>query len=455
MRLLNTHSLRVAEFLDDDKYPPYAILSHTWGRDEVSLQDIQDPEVACTREGFAKVDSARMLALSEGFEYIWIDTCCIDKTSSSELSEAINSMYLWYRMSTVCYAYLADVTPESDESGFCASRWFTRGWTLQELIAPPVVAFYSSDWQLLGFKSQRTRLLSQITGIDTSILTGGDISQISVARKMSWAADRQTRRVEDVAYSLLGIFSVNMPLIYGEGKKAFIRLQEEIIKATDDQSIFAWTIPPPDHQDDVFYGLLAESPAAFRETGKHVFPFLSSSAGRRVTTLAGDGVRLEVLFWNLDIDMANEDRIQHFQSRSKGSSTYYKAVLDCPFAGNGTVSAPPPRWRYILLWPLRVDDGSGERQFARVNPWMLDDLEGANHRAGFMMEPLQTLPFQAGGISLFSPTTWAGTPLFGSARMNSNAHKVTQILSSAGVQTPGASKPNPSRSPTDLVKKSR
>ena len=162
-------------------------------------------------------------------------------------------MYLWYQSSAVCYAYLADV-PDSGDSGpgssgaagfsgtcFRRSKWFTRGWTLQELIAPKVVVFLSAGWRIFGSKSSLDAIVQEITGIDRAILTHQlSLDQVSVAKRMSWAAKRQTTRVEDMAYSLLGIFDINMPTLYGEGRRAFRRLQEEIVKRIPDQSIFAW-----------------------------------------------------------------------------------------------------------------------------------------------------------------------------------------------------------------------
>jgi hypothetical protein len=134
MRLVNTHSLQLEEFIFDGRgRPTYAILSHTWGKEEVIFFDMADLDKARAKAGFAKVEGACSLAASQGYDYIWIDTCCIDKSSSAELSEAINSMYRWYQWAKVCYAYLVDVqNPNQLEE----SKWFTRGWTLQELIAP-------------------------------------------------------------------------------------------------------------------------------------------------------------------------------------------------------------------------------------------------------------------------------------------------------------------------------
>jgi hypothetical protein len=176
----------------------------------------------------------------------------IDKSSSAELSEAINSMYMWYQKATICYAYLSDIFSAAlvrnpDWSGifdvkrrFKHSRWFTRGWTLQELLAPAVLEFYSADWQPFGTKEQLKAEISEITGINPLALSGDPLSNFNVAEKMSWAAERQTTRLEDKAYCLLGIFEVNMPLLYGEGSRAFLRLQEHVMQVIEDYSIMAW-----------------------------------------------------------------------------------------------------------------------------------------------------------------------------------------------------------------------
>jgi hypothetical protein len=156
-------------------------------------------------------------------------------------------MFRWYERAEVCYAYLSDVSGDAnlqeDVSEFVESRWFTRGWTLQELVAPKSVLFYSKrdkGWHFLGTKEELCDQISTITGIDTDTLYGAGLELASVARKMSWASHRETTRIEDTAYCLLGIFDVNMPLLYGEGQKAFLRLQEEILRASSDYSLFAW-----------------------------------------------------------------------------------------------------------------------------------------------------------------------------------------------------------------------
>ncbi|KAL9112015.1 MAG: hypothetical protein Q9227_003635 [Pyrenula ochraceoflavens] len=220
--------------------PPYAILSHTWGapEDEVLFEDFVNgtlkPE-AKAKSAFFKVCYACKQAKADDLEYCWIDTCCIDKSSSAELQESINSMFSWYEKAVCCYAYLSDVERGMDGSEFAKSRWFTRGWTLQELLAPYEVVFYTRDWDLLAKKNTIPELLREITGIAAEILSGEHpIDSASVAQRMSWASGRKTSRPEDISYCLLGIFNVNMPMLYGEGKKAFRRLQEEIIKSSYD-----------------------------------------------------------------------------------------------------------------------------------------------------------------------------------------------------------------------------
>ena len=209
-------------------------------RPDPSLKSIwEDPELS------PKIRNACWVARKNGYRYIWIDSCCIDKSSSSELSEAINSMYKWYGLAAVCYAYLADVPSGKNHhvegSAFCKSRWFRRGWTLQELIAPVSVEFLSRNWAAISSKHALVDLIETITKIDyKALLHLQPLDAFSVAQRLSWAAERITTRVEDRAYSLLGIFDINMPTLYGEGDRAFRRLQELIMQRTPDQSLLAW-----------------------------------------------------------------------------------------------------------------------------------------------------------------------------------------------------------------------
>lgn len=241
MRLLNTSTLHLHEFLEWP-FPKYAILSHTWGEEEILFSDIEGSKKAwMKKKGATKVTGLCRMAAEHGLDWVWIDTCCIDKSNSTELSEAINSMFEWYVRSYTCYVYLADVEDTSYPlREFTASRWFMRGWTLQELIAPRMIEFYDANWDEIGTKSSLRRVIADITQIDEGVLTQTTkLLEIPASVKMSWSSKRRTTRPEDEAYSLLGIFGVNMPLLYGEGTNAFVRLQEEILKVTEDHSLFA------------------------------------------------------------------------------------------------------------------------------------------------------------------------------------------------------------------------
>ncbi|KAK4120302.1 HET-domain-containing protein [Parathielavia appendiculata] len=281
MRLLSTHTLQLEEFIGDTA-PDYAILSHTWEKEEVIFPDLVggDLDKARSKAGFAKVQGACALARRQDYDYIWIDTCCIDKSSSAELSEAINSMYRWYRNSAVCYAYLSDVHAggigtQFEKTQLERSRWFERGWTLQELIAPNDVEFYNADWGLIGEKKdpQLLPIISRASLVDECVLgLAVELQDVSVAKKMYWASRRRTTRKEDGAYCLMGLFDVNMPLLYGEGGKAFARLQQEIAKATADQSILAWYCSPYDRSQywvgkKTLPSCFAPSPRCFRKSG--------------------------------------------------------------------------------------------------------------------------------------------------------------------------------------------
>ncbi|OBZ66632.1 hypothetical protein A0H81_13394 [Grifola frondosa] len=243
MRLLHTKRITFEEFQDISSTPPHAILSHLWREDEVSLHHVQQRQDAKRLPGYHKILNCCAVAHLEGYDWVWVDTCCIDKTSSSEVSEAINSMYAWYNKSQVCYAYLDDVPRDLDhgrmETNLRNSEWFTRGWTLQELIAPVHVVFLAHDWSEIGTRAELADVIANFTGIDSDLLKGRPV-RVSIARRMSWAAHRRTTKEEDRAYSLMGLFGIHMPTIYGEGKRAFLRLQHEIIKRSTDHSIFAW-----------------------------------------------------------------------------------------------------------------------------------------------------------------------------------------------------------------------
>ncbi|KAF7197441.1 Vegetative incompatibility protein HET-E-1 [Pseudocercospora fuligena] len=278
MRLIDTETLEQHEFFDS-QVPEYAILSHCWSENEISLAQYQAARDR-TGSSFSKIVQCCELARSHplNLKWAWIDTCCIDKKSSAELSEAINSMYNWYQRAEVCYVFLEDYDSTLDNqrqssdsadakinSRLSKCKWFTRGWTLQELVASRRVLFYDMNGIEFGTKTSLVGQLSSITRVDVPYLDGTMSPQeASVACRMSWASYRRTSRPEDIAYCLLGLFDVNMPLLYGEGdRKAFVRLQGAIISQIDDESVFAWKST----DNETPRGLLADHPNEFATSG--------------------------------------------------------------------------------------------------------------------------------------------------------------------------------------------
>ncbi|KAK5651520.1 hypothetical protein OQA88_11974 [Cercophora sp. LCS_1] len=377
MRLLNSKTRGITKFISDKQIPKYAILSHTWGEEEVTFQDWQAPTIIATKKGFKKIDLCCQQADKDGLEWVWVDT------SSAELSEAINSMFKWYRDSEVCYAYLQDVEACPDESEqhsrISQSRWFTRGWTLQELIAPSDVIFYSEDWHALGTKFDLRYLLHSITGMEPKFLCcEAPLEQASIARRMSWAAKRETSRTEDMAYCLLGIFGINMPLLYGEGKNAFRRLQEELMRAYPfDHTLFAWgklvrepSKPAlietdfdkldnldklawdPDEASKRLRGLLADSPHEFLDS-TDIAPARESailnSAGYQPVFphVVGKGIRMQ-LYLSTSFNLS----VYHWADIEVAQPRYVVyAVLFCDYKDSWTsrIAIPFARWGHDFL----------------------------------------------------------------------------------------------------------
>lgn len=333
MRLLNTRTLEFEEFFGEagNGIPRYAILSHTWGLEEVSYKDHAKGE-GSSKQGWGKVRNCSQLANSEGFDYLWIDACCIDKSSSAELSEAINSMFQWYRGAAVCYAHLSDVPSSEDPalegSSFFRSRWFTRGWTLQELLAPKELVFVGADWKEIGTKRSLRVAVSRITGIAVQTLDKQSWPEYSTAQKMSWAAGRQTTRLEDEAYCLMGLFNISMPMLYGEGRRAFSRLQQEILRQSDDQSLFAWSYPKTQHAYTCTSGLLAPTPEHFRHASNiHLLPYGTGEEYETAFELVHQLVRMK---------LRSADRVEGLRLRAVETEPAVSIVVEARQAGFAT-----------------------------------------------------------------------------------------------------------------------
>lgn len=362
MRLLDTTSLKFREFLGGIQ--PYAILSHTWQEEEVLFHEMDAvTEGTKSKVGFKKIASFCALAKSLGFQYAWVDSCCIDKRSSSELSESLNSMYRWYSNASLCIIYLADVPAlggpgtESKDAQIHAirtSRWFTRGWTLQELLATKCRQFHASDWSEISispFGSLPLELISEITGIDLDLLHNCSlISNVCVAKRMSWASKRETTKQEDAAYSLMGLFNVSMPILYGEGlRKAFRRLQDEIMKTSFDQSLFAWR---GNYESS---GLLADSPADFKDTPElglwgrdMLYPFSMTNVGLLIRPCFFVGKESSAS--TARSSSTHRVSTSQISSRMLSDVPYVQAALQCDVKTR-------TGWKVLLLHLQPIEDG--------------------------------------------------------------------------------------------------
>jgi hypothetical protein len=328
MRILRTGKYELVEAKDiPTPFPPYAILSHTWisPKEEITYQDFKTRKEdikndVYKQKGWAKIKAYCDRAARDGWEWAWMDTCCIDKSNPADTQEAINAMFRWYQNAGVCYAYLDDVDADGCVDGHQMShadettdmdnvvnhssalhqsispllikaKWFTRGWTLQELLAPHYLIFLDREWRRIGTRESWAPEIKEASRIEAKHLTSfnpTDFMSSSIAMRLSWASRRQTTVEEDETYSLLGLFGISLPLIYGEGRwRAFNRLQRELIMTYSEDSIFSWTIesPPngqiaqplqagtmaPEHEianQDNGWGILAPSIRQFWDTSK-------------------------------------------------------------------------------------------------------------------------------------------------------------------------------------------
>ena len=425
MRLLNSKS-RQLELLH--RHPPrYAIVSHRWGdeSEEVLFTDIGDQERTQSKgRGYEKILGSCAQAVQDGHDYVWLDTCCIDKSSSTELDEAINSMYKWYRDSEVCYAHLHDV---SDPSKFIESDWFTRGWTLQELIAPKCLKFYTKDWTFIGTREELIDRIAERTGISPEILRSRKIPrEVTISQKMVWAAQRETTKVEDRAYSLLGILEVHMNTIYGIEDGAFEELQHKIIAKYADQTLFAWcpdqTVtqpedvemenaapdpvpdpvpdPAPDSVEDEpsapspnTTGLLASSPSQFRKSYE-----ISEDDFRKNYV---DGIRAQ--YYRSHFFLSNN--LVHITAPIKHvEGKIWKAVLRCSFdpPGGDQIQRPlviyleeTQPWKYYRIHLPRNEEGGEDDDETNEGmgvPGSLERLSDAESRLeGYVLQDIDVI----------------------------------------------------------------
>ncbi|PPJ60847.1 hypothetical protein CBER1_07233 [Cercospora berteroae] len=373
MRLLHTETRQLREFLDGNPPNEYFTLSHRWTGDEISYKEYCKG-TKVDSPGYKKVeDCCKFLQAKHGSSWVWIDTICIDKRSSAELSEAINSMWEWYWGAKTCYAYLADVdiSPGSEHENVCDesymkelesqlrnSEWFCRGWTLQELLAPRRVQILNQNWQILGHKEAQDGLdflrvgargpnlnvvLSGITAIGEQYLEDRWTIQnrASIACRMSWASRRKTTKREDQAYCLLGIFNINMPLLYGEREGAFRRLQEELIRTSNDQSIFGWRLKGSLPR----VGMLALGPSDFKHSGDiSWYPAHASLCTMEITnrgvkvhgTVQKHALHLQTLIKRVSEDTDTRLRYKHilkhlgqYETNDRGNIELLGVPLNC------------------------------------------------------------------------------------------------------------------------------
>ncbi|KAI2784552.1 heterokaryon incompatibility protein-domain-containing protein [Daldinia loculata] len=356
MWLLNTEKLTL-EYLNEAQVKglSYAILSHTWGSDEILFHELRgDQEALQGRAGWAKMARFCKTALAYGFGYAWMDTCCIDKRNSADLSEAINSTYKYYYDSAVCFIYLEDVHKYADEASnslgraevtrdqllarLRTTRWATRGWTLQECIAPERRCFLASDWSEIQDGDDLLDALAESTRIDKDLLKDRDLLRnFCIAERMKWASGRQTTRTEDVAYCLMGIFKVNMPVLYGEGaKNAFKRLQREIMQSSFDMTIFVW------HGNYESSGLLAQSPSDFADT-----PPLGLWAPWDLSPFSMTNIGLSI-----SLNIINEQDIDECGLLERLEGNKLLAALQCD------VQTPTGQWEIPMIYLEPVLDAN-------------------------------------------------------------------------------------------------
>ncbi|MCJ1448057.1 MAG: hypothetical protein MMC23_008570 [Stictis urceolatum] len=372
-----------SDLVGEDIIPPYAILSHTWREDadEVTFADLRDG-ASKTKPGYDKIRYCEEQARQDGLQYFWIDTCCIDKANKAELSQAIRSMFRWYRNAARCYVYLSDVSNSLDEdkeemdrspweSQFRESRWFTRGWTLQELLAPSSVEFFSREWTKLGDKASLAQVIHEVTGIPQKALHETPLSQFSVDERLRWKEHRQTKLPEDGAYSLLGIFDIQIAPLYGEGSEgALRRLNDEIRRLEDCVQDIRSTDPRDDKRriEDTKGGLLVDSYRWILENAE--FRQWRNDPGNRLLWIKGDPGKGKTMLVcgivdELQKSMVNTELLSYFfcqatDSRINNATAVLRGLLYL------LVSQQPSLVSHIR----KRYDRAGKSLFEDANAWM-------------------------------------------------------------------------------------
>lgn len=325
MRLLDTTAFQLASNSPSVfQQEGYAILSHRWNGLEITFEQLGENINELRAAGTTPLESpqqekirgACQTARAKGIRWMWIDTCCVDKSSTSELSESLNSMFRWYRDAKLCVTYLSDVVRKgagredfTNEGGHPAVR-FSRDWTLQELLAPCHLEFFDKNWDLIGDRAELAEQIEEITSIQSKYLKGetedDDPRDACIAAKFSWIAKRQTERDEDMTYSMLGLFGITMDPRYGEGWGAFMRLQKELLSSSKDESLFAWKMTQADdglkllsrgqvQQQENWteneWGLLAPRPLWFKDCSQ--MTVICPKPKKEYITRHGGGVQIQ------------------------------------------------------------------------------------------------------------------------------------------------------------------